>query len=62
MNITHESDMNRKKEKAELIKNALLIVDKLSKFEAYDYEDSRELEDLFEKAKKLTSNSLWKLH
>jgi hypothetical protein len=52
-------------EKAKLIKDALKIVDKLSKMDADDIfandDDREELEDLIEKAQKLTKNKLWKL-
>ena len=57
--------MADEKEKAELIKSALKIVDKLAKMDADDIfandDDMDELEELFEKAKKLTKNRLWKL-
>jgi hypothetical protein len=53
-------------EKAKLIKNALKIVDELSKMDAdgiFANDDEMEaLEDLIEKAKKLTKNRLWKLN
>ena len=52
-------------EKAELLKESLKIVDKLSKMDADDIfaeDDEREkLEDLIEKTKKLTKHRLWKL-
>jgi hypothetical protein len=53
-------------EKAELIKSALKIVEKLSGMDADDIfaeDDEREkLEELIEKAKKLKKNRLWKLN
>jgi hypothetical protein len=53
-------------EKAELIKSALKIVDKLSNMDADDIfaeDDEREkLEELIEKAQKLKKNILWKLN
>jgi len=53
------------KQTAELLKDSLRIVDKLAKMDADDIfandDDREELEDLIEKAKKLTKNRLWKL-
>jgi hypothetical protein len=50
---------------AELLKDSLKIVDKLAKMDADDIfandDDREELEDLIEKAKKLTKHRLWKL-
>lgn len=52
-------------EKAELIKDALKIVDELGKFdEEYimtDEKDYEKLEGLIKKAKKLRKNKYWKL-
>ena len=57
--------MANEKEKAELLKSALKIVDELAKMDADDIfandDDREELEDLIEKAKRLTKNRLWKL-
>jgi hypothetical protein len=57
--------MAEEKEKAELIKSALKIVDELSKMDAdstFANDDEMEaLENLIEKAQKLTKNKLWKL-
>jgi predicted DNA-binding protein (MmcQ/YjbR family) len=51
---------------ADLLKDSLKIVDKLAKMDADDIfanddDDREELEDLIEKAKKLTKHRLWKL-
>jgi hypothetical protein len=50
---------------AEILKDSLKIVDELAKMDADDIfandDDREELEDLIEKAKKLTKNRLWKL-
>jgi len=58
--------MADEKEKAEIIKSALKIVDKLGKMDVDDIshndDDMDELEELIEKAKKLTKNRLWKLN
>jgi len=58
--------MADEKEKAELIKSALIIVDKLAKMDSDDIfandDDMDELEELIEKAKKLKKNRLWKLN
>jgi hypothetical protein len=52
-------------EKAKLIKDSLKIVNELAKMDADDIfandDDREELEDLIEKAKKLTKDRLWKL-
>ena len=52
-------------EKATLLKDSLKIVDKLSKMDADDIfandDDREDLEDLIEKAKKLSKHRLWKL-
>lgn len=57
--------MADEKETAELLKDSLRIVDKLAKMDADDIfandDDREELEDLIEKAKKLTKHRLWKL-
>ena len=58
-----------KKEKANLIKNALLIVDKLANEELDEYDgeinnkiyDFSTLQKLIEKSKKLKKNKYWKL-
>ena len=55
------NNMNEEQEKGKVIKDALKIVDALSKFEIDDYEDSRKLEELIEKSKKLTKNRFWNL-
>lgn len=50
-------------EKARLIKSALKIVDELAKMDADDIQhnddDAEALEELIEKAKKITKNRLW---
>lgn len=52
-------------EKAKLIKDALKIVDELAKMDADDIhhndDDAEALEELIEKAQKLTKNRWWKL-
>ena len=55
--------MSKENEKARIIKEALLIVDKLGTFgtEPDEYEDSRELEELIKKAKILKKSVHWKL-
>ena len=57
--------MADEKETAELLKEALRIVDKLAKMDADDIfandDDREELEDLIEEAKKLTKHRLWRL-
>lgn len=61
--------MANEKETARILKEALLIVDELSKFDADDLEifmddemfDFDKLEKLIKKAEKLTKNPLWKL-
>jgi len=57
--------MADERETAEILKESLKIVDKLAKMDADDIfandDDREELEDLIEKAKKLTKNRLWKL-
>ena len=53
------------KQTAEILKDSLKIVDKLAKMDADDIfandDDREELENLIEKAKKLTKHRLWKL-
>jgi hypothetical protein len=53
------------KQTAEILKDSLRIVDKLAKMDADDIfandDDREELEELIEKAKKLTKHRLWKL-
>ena len=50
---------------AEILKDSLKIVDKLAKMDADDIfandDDREELEELIEKANKLTKHRLWKL-
>jgi conjugal transfer/entry exclusion protein len=57
--------MADEKETAEILKNALKIVDKLSKMDVDDIshndDDMDELEELIDKAKKLSKHRLWKL-
>jgi len=48
------------KEKSKLIKDALILVDKLADMDVN--EDIEEIEDLIEKAVKLKRNTLWKLN
>jgi archaellum biogenesis ATPase FlaH len=51
--------MANEQETAKILKEAIIIVDKLAKMDADD--DAEALEELIEKAKKLTKNKLWKL-
>jgi hypothetical protein len=57
--------MADERETAKILKESLMIVDKLAKMDADDVfandDDREELEELIEKAKKLTKNRLWKL-
>ena len=54
--------MADEKEKAELIKKALTIVDELAKLDVDEVIDnSDDLQFLIEKANKLTKSRLWKL-
>jgi hypothetical protein len=57
--------MADEKETAELLKDSLRIVDKLAKMDIDDIhhndDDREELEELIEKAQKLTKHRLWKL-
>jgi hypothetical protein len=57
--------MADEKETAELLKESLRIVDKLAKMDIDDIhhndDDREELEELIEKAQKLTKHRLWKL-
>lgn len=57
--------MADEKETAKILKDSLTIVDELAKMDADDIfandDDREELEDLIEKAKKLTKHRLWKL-
>ena len=57
--------MADEKETAEILKESLRIVDKLSKMDVDDIshndDDMDKLEELIEKANKLTKNRLWKL-
>ena len=46
------------RQKAELIKNALLLVDKLADMDVAEID---EIEELIDKAKKLKKNTFWKL-
>jgi len=51
------------KEIANLLKKSIVIVDELAKLSTasgYDYTDS-EIEDLIDRAKKLTKSQLWKM-
>jgi hypothetical protein len=50
------------KQKAELIKSALTIVDKLSKLDIEDVDDLEIIEELINKSKTLTKSTLWKLN
>lgn len=61
-----KSNMANEKETAEILKEALKIVDKLAKCEFngsmdefIDVQD--DIEELIKRAKKLTKNTLWKL-
>jgi len=57
--------MEENKEKAELIKEALTIVDELGKIDwddmGMDEDDMNHLEALNKRAKKITKHRLWKL-
>jgi len=57
--------MADEKETAEILKNAIKIVDKLSKMDADEIfandDDMEALEKLIEEAKKLSKHRLWKL-
>jgi len=54
--------MTENEEKAKLIKDALLIVDKLSKYDIDDPDDINDVSDLIDNAKRLTRNKHWKLN
>lgn len=56
--------MSEEKNKANLIKAALKIVDALGKYDIDDMSsyDKDELEELVDKARKLTKDRLWKLN
>ena len=56
--------MSEETNKARLIKEALKIVDALSKYDIDDMSsyDKENLEELIDKAKKLTKDRLWKLN
>ena len=62
---TLNRQMADEKETAKVLKEALVIVDILAKMDADDIfandDDREELEDLIEKAKKLSKHRLWKL-
>ena len=62
---TLNRQMADEKETAKVLKEALIIVDKLAKMDADDIfandDDREELEDLIDKAKKLSKHRLWKL-
>ena len=53
-------DKHEAREKANLLKDSLRIVDKLGDMDIDDY-DSDELEELMNKARKLKKNRYWKL-
>ena len=57
--------MADEKETAQILKDSLKIVDALAKMDVDDIshndDDMDKLEELIEKAKKLTKNRLWKL-
>jgi hypothetical protein len=57
--------MADEKETARILKESLTIVDELAKMDADDIfandDDREELEELIEKAKKLTKHRLWRL-
>ena len=50
--------MTENEQKADLIKKALVIVDKLAEL---DYDDYDEISDLIDEAEKLKKGRLWKL-
>ena len=57
--------MSDDRNKAELIKKALKIVDKLADLEIYEMEDTGNFDDLrflIDDAEKLKKNRLWKLN
>lgn len=53
--------MTDNEQKADLLKRALIIVDKLGDLEVEDADDMVEIDDLIEEASKLKRNRLWKL-
>jgi|JFJP01.1.fsa_nt_gi CO dehydrogenase/acetyl-CoA synthase beta subunit len=53
--------MGDEKDIAKILKDALTIVDKLATLDITDKDDHEELEELIEKAQKLSKNRLWKL-
>jgi len=55
--------MSEERDKANLIKDAIKIVDELAKYDIDDMSsyDKDELEELIEKAKKLKKNRHWRL-
>ena len=53
--------MGEEQQKAELIKQALTIVDELADLEIDLFEGDGDLDELVEKAEKLKKNRLWKL-
>ena len=55
--------MSEESDKANLIKDALKIVDELSKYDIDDIcnDDKDSLDELVDKAKKITKNRNWKL-
>jgi hypothetical protein len=63
--LIHRKKVDESLETAKILKESLKIVDKLAKMDADDIfandDDREELEELIEKANKLTKNRLWKL-
>ena len=53
--------MSENKEKAELLKKALTIVDELAELDVDDKYEIDDIADLIEQAEKLKRNRLWKL-
>lgn len=54
--------MTENEQKADLLKKALVIVNKLADLETEDADDMVEIDDLIEEANKLKRNILWKLN
>lgn len=53
--------MSEEQEKVKLIKDALVIIDKLGKLDINDKEDFEIIEDLIKKCNIIKKNKLWKL-
>ena len=53
--------MTENEQKADLIKKALIIVDKLAELDVDDKDDTEDIYDLIEEANKLKKDRFWKL-